>query len=403
MKCWGPAFTASWVDFDCDGHLDLFIANNIGGVFDRHMQNRLFRNNGDGTFTDVSVSSGLHAGAPTIGHSWGDYDNDGLPDLFISSGIGRPQLFHNNGDGTFSDVTAQAGIGDCLMGSTCFFVDYDNDGWLDILQFGWSDHDEVVHTLRFEEASAQTNVTRVLHNNRDGTFTARKKELGLVEGWGTMSGNYADINNDGRIDLMLGNGSPLMDRVEPMVLLENDNGVFRNTTFTVGLPFVGKSHGVNAGDLFGDGRLSILVASGGAYPGDLLTSPVYYPEELPGNYLNIRLTGVRSNRSAVGARVTVYAGGGLQMREVYGGTNFGCLPLEQHFGLRDIQKVDAIEIRWPSGLKQRFDNPPINDTIRIVEGKDGWERVYANRSAPPEIPLDRVRRRKAIGSARNQD
>ncbi len=398
VRCWGPAFTASWVDFDCDGNLDLFVANNIGGVFDRHVQNRLFRNNGDGTFTDVSISSGLHAGAPTIGHCWGDYDNDGLPDLFISSGLGKPQLFHNNGDGTFTDVSARAGIGDYVMGSTCFFVDYDNDGWLDIVQYAWSDHDEVIHTLRFEQASSQVNVSRVWQNNRDGTFTIRKRELGLVEGWGTMSGNFADINNDGRIDLMLGNGSPLMDRLEPMVLLENDGGVFRNTTFTAGLPFAGKSHGVNAGDLFGDGRLSILVASGGAYPGDLLTSPVYYPEQLPGNYLNIRLTGVESNRSAIGARVWVFAGGGQQMREVYGGTNFGCLPLEQHFGLAQFDKVDAIEIRWPSGRKQRFDNPPINDTIRIVEGQDGWERVYANRIAPPVLSLDRLNRRHANGS-----
>ena len=377
VKTWGPAFTACWVDYDCDGRLDLFVANNLGGLFDRHIQNRLFHNNGDGTFTEVAAAAGISAGAPTIGSCWGDYNNDGYPDLFISSGLGKPQLFRNNRDGTFTDVSVEAGLSDYIIGSTCFFCDYDNDGWLDIVQFAWSDHEDVVHTMRNGEAPSTAKVSRVLHNNRDGTFSLRTREIGLVEGWGTMSGNFADLNNDGRLDILLGNGSPRMDRVEPLILLENDNGIFHNTTFTAGLPFVGKSHGTNAGDLFGDGRMSIIVAAGGAYPGDLLTSTVYYPNELLGNYLNVRLTGTKSNRSAIGARITLHANGGQQMREVSGGTNFGCLPFEQHFGLAKLDRVDSLEVRWPSGLTQRFENPPVNDSIRITEGKDGWERVYA--------------------------
>ncbi len=383
VKCWGPAFTASWVDYDCDGRLDLFVANNLGGLFDRQIQNRLFHNNGDGTFTEVAAQAGLVASSPTIGSCWGDYNNDGYPDLFISSGLGKPQLFRNNGDGTFTDVSGEAGFDDYIIGSTCFFCDYDNDGWLDIVQFAWSDHEDVVHTMRHGEAPPDGKVTRVLHNNRDGTFTARTREIGLVEGWGTMSGNFADLNNDGRIDFLLGNGSPRMDRVEPLVLLENQAGSFRNATFSSGLPFVGKSHGTNAGDLFGDGRLSIIVAAGGAYPGDLLTSPVYYPTERLGNYLNVRLEGTKSNRSAIGARVTLQAGGQQQMREVGGGTNFGCLPLEQHFGLAELEQADSLLIHWPSGFKQMISNPPVNDTIKIVEGRDGWERVYSKAPASP--------------------
>jgi len=147
-------------------------------------------------------------------------------------------------------------------------------------------------------------------------------------------------------------------------------------TFTAGLPFVGKSHGTNAADLFGDGRLSILVAAGGAYPGDLLTAAVYCPDERPGNYLNVRLVGTKCNRSAIGARVTLRAGGVQQMREVGGGTNFGCLPLEQHFGLGEITLAEWIEVRWPGGAVQRVDQPPVNETIRITEGVTGWERVY---------------------------
>jgi hypothetical protein len=176
---------------------------------------------------------------------------------------------------------------------------------------------------------------------------------------------------------VLGNGSPNMDRLEPLTLLQNDGHRFHNVTFSAGLPFIGKSHGTNCADLFGDGRLSILVASGGMYPGDLLTVSLFCPSQRPGNYLNVRLRGVQSNRDGNGARITLIRGESRQMRVVSVGTSFGCLPSEQRFGLGDATNVDALEIRWPSGLTQRVENPPVNDTIRITEGAADWERVYA--------------------------
>src|SRR5262249_42005230 len=160
---------------------------------------------------------------------------------------------------------------------------------------------------------------------------------------------------------------PRMDRLEPPMLLEFDGKRFRNTTFAAGLPFYGKGHGATLADLFGDGRLSLLLAAGGAYPGDLLTMRVFYPKRLAGNYLNVRCVGVRSNRSAIGARLRLDAGGRVQYREVSGGSNFGCLPFEQHFGLADIEAVDSLEIRWPSGLRQRFENLPVNTSIQFTE------------------------------------
>jgi hypothetical protein len=175
-----------------------------------------------------------------------------------------------------------------------------------------------------------------------------------------------------------------MDRLEPLILLENDGKKFKNVTFSAGLPFVGKSHGTNCADLFGDGRLSVIIAAGGAYPGDLLTASVYQPKELTGNYLNVRLTGTKSNRSAIGARITIRMGDKLQMREVGGGTNFGCLPLEQHFGLGNVTKIDAMEIRWPSGLKQRFENPPVNRSIKITEGDSTWQDTYPQKAENTE-------------------
>ena len=366
------------MDYDGDGYLDLFVANNLGGLFERKTPNRLFHNNGDGTFTDVTEQAGIDTIWPTIGGAWGDYDNDGRMDLFLSNGLGRGQLFRNNGDGTFTDVSEKAGVTAMGFGSPAFWWDYDNDGWMDIGQFIWSDHDDVIYTLRHGEGPPKGQPMRVYHNNRDGTFTQVNRDLGLTECWGTMSGSFGDFNNDGHLDLVLGNGSPKLDRLDPLVLMESDGRRFRNTTFAAGLPFTGKSHGANLGDLFGDGRLSVIVAAGGAYPGDLLTTSVYCPKMLPGNYLNVRLVGVKSNRSAIGARVSLMAGGKTQYREVTGGSNFGCMPLEQHFGLGKAGSVDAVEVRWPSGLKQRFAGLPINKTCEFTEGLDVWTDVYAN-------------------------
>ena len=379
LKVWGPGFTASWIDYDGDGFIDLFIANNLGGLFERKTPNRLFHNNGDGTFTEVTEAAGLSTMWPTIGGAWGDYDNDGRPDLFLSNGLGRSQLYHNNGDGTFKDVSKEAGIDGITFGSPAFWWDYDNDGWMDIAQYVWSDHEDVLHTLEHGEGPPDGHPMRVYHNNRDGTFTEVGRQLGFNGCHGTMSGNAADFNNDGNMDIVLGNGSPKMDRLEPMIVMENDGEKFHNITFSAGFPFLGKSHGINMADLFGDGRMSILVAAGGAYPGDLLTTNVYYPKRLAGNYLNVRLVGTKSNRSAIGARVSIEAGGKKQMRELTGGSNFGCLPLEQHFGLAKLEKVDSLEIRWPSGLTQKFGNIACNQTLEFTEGQDSWKNVYVKK------------------------
>jgi hypothetical protein len=228
--------------------------------------------------------------------------------------------------------------------------------------------------MRYGAGPKDGNPLRVYRNNRDGTFTLLNRQIGIDGCWGTMSGNAGDFNNDGHLDLVLGNGSPRMDRFEPVVLLENDgHGRFNNITFSAGLPFLDKGHGADIGDLFGDGRLCVIVASGGAYPGDLLTASVYRPKTLPGNYLTVCLTGVRSNRSAIGARLCLRAGGFEQYREVGGGSNFGCLPLQQHFGLASHTSVEWLEVRWPSGLVQRFEPLPVNCTIRIREGDPGVE------------------------------
>ncbi len=376
---WGPGFTATWVDYNLDGRLDLFLAHNLGGLFDRKTPNRLFRNNGpnaDGivTFTDVTEEAGIRTQWTTIGATWGDFRNCGRPDLFVSN-LGRAQLYRNNADGTFTDVSREAGIDQPANGSAALVCDIDDDGWLDIVQFTYSRPADAIHTLRTGKGPADGQPLRIFRNNRDGTFTDIAPELGITGCWGTMSGNAGDYDNDGRLDLFLGNGDPAMDRSEASVLLRNDRGTFRNVTFAAGLPPTGKGHGVNIADLAGDGRLHLIVASGGLYPGDLQTNAVYRPTERPGNYLNVRCVGTRSNRDSIGARLALRTGGRVQHRLVSGGSFFGCLPFEQHFGLGEETAADELEIRWPSGLVERLERPPVNAAIRVVEGEGGWERI----------------------------
>ena len=378
LTMWGPAFTSVWIDYDGDGWLDLFVVNNLGGLFDRKTPNRLFRNNGNGTFTDVTEAAGLSAMWPSLGATWGDFRNCGRPDLFVSN-MGRAQLFRNNGDGTFTEVSRQAGIDAPVVGSGCLCCDIDNDGWLDIVQFTYSRPQDVIYTLRTGQGPRGGTPLRVFRNNRDGTFSNIAPQLGLTGCWGTMSGTLGDVNNDGHLDILLGNGDPGMDRTEAAILLENDGQRFHNVTFAAGMPFTGKGHGVNVADLAGDGRLHLIVGSGGLYPGDLLTTAVFRPRHRPGNYLNVRLVGTRSNRDAIGARLTLWAGGHVQHRLVSGGSGFGCLPYEQHFGLGAYTAIEGLEIRWPSGHVQRLEQLPLNHSIRVVEGQAGWEAVYPSR------------------------
>lgn len=368
---WGPAFTAQWLDIDGNGLLDLFVAHNLGGLFDRKVANRLYRNNGDGTFTDITQDAGLHTLWSSIGACWGDFTNNGRPDLFVSS-LGRAQLFRNQGDGTFKDVSREAGIDRSVIGSVAMAIDLDNNGWLDIVQATYSRTWEAVYTLNQGHGPADGCPSRIWRNQGDGTFKDATAEWGLTGCWGTMSLGAGDVDHSGYPSLLLGNGDPSMDRTEGSVLLANDGRRLRNVSRTAGLPLTGKGHGVCMADLANDGRLHLLVASGGLYPGDLASTEVYRPTEAQGRFLNVKLVGTRGNRDALGARLSLRVGSRRLERMVSGGSGFGWAPLRQHFGLGHSDQVDGLDIRWPSGLHQTFDftddRLPINATIEITEG-----------------------------------
>jgi len=335
-----------------------------------------------------------------LGTVFGDVDDDGDPDLYVVNDFGRNTLYRNDGD-RFTDVTVASGTLDYGAGMNASLGDVDNDGRLDLYvtnirsEFAWFGEWPMVRlymleTLRqgvwrtdyplFLEMMWQSGPelagifqkmgagNSLLRNRGDGTFEdVTRKAAANPPGW-FWGAALADLDNDGWQDLWLGNGDPSMDRSEASVLLRRTAGGFRNVTFAAGLPFTGKGHGANLADLTGDGRLHLIVASGGLYPGDLETAAVYRPRRRPGRYLAVRLVGTRSNRDAIGARLVLSAGGREQHRWVSGGTGFGCLPYEQHFGLGELDRVDALRVLWPSGLEQTFEQVPIDAAIRVVEG-----------------------------------
>ena len=386
LDLWGPGFTASWIDYDGDGWLDLFVVNNLGGLFDRKTPNRLFKNNRDGTFSDVTLDAGLVTPWPSLGHCWGDFTNDGLPDLFISN-FGRAQLFKNLGDGRFEDISRQAGVDRPAIGSVALAADVDHDGWLDIVQLTYSRPEDALHSLEHGMAPPGASPPRLWRNRGgesrfepgfEGGFDEHGAEQGLVGAWGTMSANLGDLGNRGRWDLVLGNGDPSMDRFEPTVLYAQDgDGHFRDVSAAAGLPLWGKGHGVNLADLAGDGRLHLIVGHGGLYPGDLMRTTVHRPVgeiggEL-GHYVNLRLVATRGHHQAMGARIRVEAGGRTQHLHVSPGSAFGWLPLEQHVGLGDAQKIDTLHIRWPGGHEQTLHDLAVDRTHEIVEDARGEE------------------------------
>ena len=387
----GCGFVSLWSDFDRDGFLDLFLVN---GVLWDGSTCRIYRNRGDGTFQDVSDRVGLEESPAyaTIGAAIGDYDRDGDPDIFINGRGETPnRLYRNRGNGSFEEVADEAGVaGSPHNGYVTFFLDYNNDAYPDILTTALAPWQAVLEAALGQAASPGSqeihrDAPRLYRNDRNGRFTDTTLQAGLSTPMGIMGGNIADLDNDGHIDLYFGTGDPLLRRLEPSAFFWNTgDGSFQDRTRSTGLGHVGKGHGFTFADFDQDGDLDIYAPQGGFFHGDLWANPFYRNEAGNENHwLHVRLVGTRSNRFAVGAQVTLTAGGMKQYREVAGGIGFGSTdsyPVE--FGLGALEKADALEIRWPGGETQRLERPPVDAMIEVVEGGEGWTVVH--RGGRPE-------------------
>ena len=374
----GSGFVSLWGDLDNDGDLDLVVGN---GVLRDGSTTQIYRNNGDGTFANVTRQAGL-AEPPefgTIGIALGDYDRDGDLDLFINGWAPAPnRLYRNNGNLSFTEVARQAGVVQpAHAGYVCFFFDYDNDAYPDILATSLGSWPAVLASLQRAYSipnleAVDPNAPRLFRNNRDGTFTDATWEAKLYYPVGSMGAGVADVDNDGYIDLFFGTGDPQLSRLEPNRFFRNNgDGTFSDLTMTSGLGHIGKGHGVTFIDYDEDGDLDIYAQIGAADPGDMWENAFYQNQKANRNHwLQVDLAGTRSNRHGVGATLVARAGGLTLHREVKGSEGFGSTnPYRVSFGLGPRTRIDSLDVIWPSGEKQTFHDLPADRLIAVKEGE----------------------------------
>ena len=362
--------SASWGDFDMDGWLDVFVA---------HEETRaaLYRNNRDGTFTDVAQRAGVRRIGFSKGAVWGDYDNDGDPDLYVSN-YGEPNFFYvNNGDGTFAERAAELGIDKPLMSFPTWFFDYDNDGWLDLFvaSFVPSVTEVVRHYLQLPP---RAETFRLYRNNRRGGFEDVTAATGIARVAPSMGANFGDLDNDGFLDLYVGTGAPSYAAIVPNLMFRNVSGRrFADVTTATGTGHLQKGHGVAWADLDDDGDQDIYANIGGFLPGDVYSRALFRNPGHGNGWLRVRLEGVKSNRPGIGAKIRLeLPDGSLRYREVNGGGSFGASPLEQHIGLGKADRIVRLEIEWPgSRTKQTFTDVPSNQRLVVKEGEASYRRV----------------------------
>jgi len=367
--------TAVWADIDNDGWLDLFVGNETG-------PSQLFRNRGDGTFEDISHSAGVDRIAYTKGVVAADYDNDGYVDFYVSNLYDGNFLYHNNHDRTFTEVSEHAGVHQPLSQSfATWFFDYDNDGWPDLFVTSYFfSVDESLRSYLGLPHNAET--IKLYRNLGNGTFQDVTAEAGLDKIFMPMGANFGDVDNDGFPDIYLATGGPEYGALVPNVLLRNKAGKsFVDITASSGTGDLHKGHAVAFADLENNGREDILVSSGGATPGDAHAFRVF---ENPGNsndWIGVKLAGVKTNRAGVGAQIKVTVeneGHGARSiyRAVGSGGSFGASPLAQHIGLGKSARILSLEVWWPaSNTRQNFSSVVANQFIEIQEFAKNYTRL----------------------------
>ncbi len=416
-----PTQTATWNDFNGDGWLDLFIGNETASATSFH-HSELYISNGDGpdghpTFREVAQEAGVAVStigtrvAPMFvkGVTSGDYDNDGWPDLYVSTGGGNNVtsnfLFRNNGpdaagNPTFTDVTREAGLAQPNSTFTTWFWDYDNDGWLDIFAANYWKADEpsitsamAAEALGLPHRAATGKLYRNQGNSPHGyppdghpTFADVSDSTHLNRILYSMGANFGDLDNDGWLDMYLGTGDPTLRSVVPNRAFRNAEGrFFQDVTTATGTGHLQKGHAVSFSDLDNDGDQDLLMSMGGAYQGDVFQNAFFEnPYQDDHRWVTLRLVGTQTNRSAIGTRVVLTVETRGKERKIYrdvgSGGSFGASALRLEVGLGDADQLKEVTVQWPRSGTQRFPDLTMNAFYEITEG---------NPEAQP-LPLERL-------------
>ena len=366
--------TAVWTDIDNDGFLDLFVGNESAPA-------QLFRNKRNGTFEDIGGKAGVDRTAYTKGVAAVDYDNDRYPDLYVSN-YGSPNfLYHNNRDGTFTELSAAARVPGTPQGFATWFFDYDNDGWEDLFVTSYvASLDEMVRGYLGMPHNGTT--MKLYRNLGDGTFRDVSTAAGLNRVLMPMGANFGDIDNDGFLDMYLGTGNPSYGALAGSVLLRNKEGRgFVDVTASSGTGELHRGHGVAFADMDNDGDQDIVFEVGGMTQADRHAIRLFENPGQGNDWIALKLAGVKSNRTAVGARikVTVEDAKGQRraiQRTVGTGGSFGTSPLVQHIGLGKSARALALDIWWPTtNTRQHFAGVEKNQWLRIEEFATEYTRL----------------------------
>ncbi|MFN7971573.1 MAG: VCBS repeat-containing protein [Acidobacteriota bacterium] len=387
-----PTQAAAWGDYDGDGDLDLYVGNEVDAApvsgFSSEGQafpGQLFRNDGDGKFTDVAATAGVTNDRMAKGVAWGDMDDDGDLDLYVSN-IGPNRMYENLGGGTFRDVAPERGLTEPEGRSfATWFWDYDNDGHLDVFVAGFhADVESIARSYLGGPIDPTVMRSRLYHGVGGGRFEEVSARVGLDGVYLPMGANYGDLDNDGWPDVYLGTGDPAYETLVPNVMFHNEDGLrFEDVTFAGGFGHLQKGHGIAFADLDNDGDQDVVLEAGGFFPGDRSPNVVL---ENPGNgnhWITLRLSGTRSNRAGFGARIAVDVEGPSGPRRIraIGGTggSFGAGSLEQEIGLGDATRISAIEIAWVAGARERFAGAELDAFYEAREGSAGLVKLDRRR------------------------
>ena len=388
----GATTCSVWGDIDNDGDLDLYLGN-------RDEPNLLYLNNGDGTFTDISESSGVNTLYRTRAVLFGDIDKDGFIDLYVANMTAYNYMFRNNGDLTFTDITEESNTQDFGVAMGSLFFDYDNDGDLDLYLTHDANQPYILYQNdgagRFTDVSAQSNANyagqgmgvdvgdanndgfldiyitnlyanALLLNNGDGTFSEITAEAGVGDlgmGWGTL---WLDCDNDGRSDIYVSNDSYFSPY--PNLLYQNmGDNTFQSIGQNSPLASMYGGYGAASADFNNDGQVDIFLANNGNDGNQLFMNR----NNTGNNWVKVKLRGNQSNRAAIGARVEIEAGGKKMIDEVTAGASYASQSsFVLHFGLAEAEVADRLRIRWPSGLVEEFEHLDVNTSYIVNEGEN---------------------------------